>query len=146
MSIEALAGKWVIDGQGDPDTFMAAIGMGWLKRKAIGVALSLGFGSAGYDITVTKGDDGTYKVTISDGKKENVIVTDGSEFTYVGPSGDSLSTAKVEGNKLVMTSMNDDPAVQVFTERWVDADGIYVTRLHCPDAGGAEWVRTCKRK
>lgn len=44
MSIEDLAGKWELDTQGDPDTFMAAIGMGWLKRKAIGVALTLGFG------------------------------------------------------------------------------------------------------
>ena len=43
-TVEDLAGKWEVDSQGDPDTFMAAIGMGWLKRKAIGVALTLGFG------------------------------------------------------------------------------------------------------
>jgi hypothetical protein len=50
--------------QGDPDAFMAAIGMGWLKRKAVGVALSLGFGSHGYDVVVTEAD-GVCTVTIS---------------------------------------------------------------------------------
>lgn len=51
--------------QGDPDAFMAAIGMGWLKRKAVGVALSLGFGSHGYDVHVVKDENGFYTVTIS---------------------------------------------------------------------------------
>ena len=44
---------------------MAAIGMGWLKRKAVGVALSLGFGSHGYDVHVVKDENGFYTVTIS---------------------------------------------------------------------------------
>jgi hypothetical protein len=43
---------------------MAAIGMGWLKRKAVGVALNLGFGSHGYDVVVTEAD-GVCTVTIS---------------------------------------------------------------------------------
>lgn len=47
-----------------------------------------------------------------DGKKTNKIIADDStEFTYHGPSGPSQSTAKVEGNRLVMSSQSEDPPV-----------------------------------
>ena len=68
---------------------MEAIGIGWLKRKAISAALALGIASRDYTITVTEAA-GVYTINMQDGKRDNTIVTDNKEFDYESATGASL--------------------------------------------------------
>ena len=65
---------------------MEAIGIGFIKRKAIGAALMLGMLSRDYTITVTEAG-GIYTINVQDGKRDNTIVTDNKEFEYESATG-----------------------------------------------------------
>jgi hypothetical protein len=78
-------------------------GCSWLKRKAIGAALSLGLANRNYTIKViTVGD--AFSITITDGKRDNTIPTDGSQFEYEAATGKATTTAQVVAGKVVMTT------------------------------------------
>jgi hypothetical protein len=79
---DALAGEWQIVDNGDMEGFLETIGMSWIKRKAANVAQAAGMTTQKYVITV-EGDT----ITINTGKRSNTFKTDGSEFTYDGPTG-----------------------------------------------------------
>lgn len=65
---------------------MEAIGIGFIKRKAIGAALMLGMLSRDYTITVREAG-GIYTINVQDGKRDNTIVTDNKEFEYESATG-----------------------------------------------------------
>merc|ERR1711907_44599 len=139
-----LAGEWVPDSQGDADEFMAAAGIGWMTRKAVGLAQAAGFGKKNYTIEVEQAGE-NFHVRITDGKKDNSFTTDGSTFEYEGPTGNVPTTCIVEDGKLVMTSEAQEGTPEIVTYRFVNDDGHYVTTATVPSKEGVEWTRTCVR-
>merc|ERR1711934_254831 len=142
-----LNGEWAPKDSGSADTFMEAAGIGWVTRKAIGVAQAAGFGQRNYTIEVTE-SEGHYQVHITDGKRDNTFPTDGSTFEYDGPTGKGPTTCVVEDGMLVITSAGaeDGSTPDIVTYRWVNEEGLYVTRATVPSKEGCpEWVRTCSR-
>lgn len=144
--VEALAGEWTPETNGDPSDFMEAIGIGWLKRKAISAALALGIASRDYTITVTEAA-GVYTINMQDGKRDNTIVTDNKEFDYESATGLAKTFATVEDGRVKMTAPATDEYPETVTWRYVDAaTDTYVTELTCPSKPDAIWRRVCKRK
>jgi len=136
-AIDQLTGTWEVIDNGEMEEFMTAIGVGWLKRKAA-VAITA-MSTQVYKIKV----DGK-TVSIDNGKSENEVVCDGSEFTYKSTQGDAITTASLDGGKFVMTHQaTEESKGGMVTSRFVEKEQL-IQEVHHLETD-ITWRRVCKR-
>lgn len=138
-TVEELTGTWEVIDNGEMEEFMTAIGIGWMKRKAALMVTSMT--TQTYKIKV---DLAAKTVSIDNGKSENVVQCDGSEFTYKSTQGDALTTASLAAGKFVMTHQGTEESNGgMVTSRFVE-NGQLIQQVHHVKTD-TTWRRVCKR-